>query len=241
MNIEQDHHFKAWFYEHIYAFSATPCNTDSVTPKHNWEVRHNHNLLLLAATQISLGEFTPPVWTELLLLKRPEYLSSHQWLHRIGPCTDGGARTACRPHGGAPQLSPPSPSWFGYLMRQGVQSGTPLPLQQSRPAVERQIRTIEQNKLDWKKRNHYFQDTNITKCHSKFTAWIFTKTWQQIHDHSHSYRLSQMLPWLMLPQNELQSRQLKLRYSKAEVNQRPSPGSWCWWVRKLTAGEEEIS
>lgn len=78
MNIEQGQHFKVWFYEHTYAFAATPCSTDSVTPNHNWELRRNHNPLLLAAVQMSLGQFTPSVWTETLLLKRPEYLSSHQ-------------------------------------------------------------------------------------------------------------------------------------------------------------------
>lgn len=55
--------------------------------------------------------------------------------------------TACKPHGGAPLLSPPSLSWSGYLVRQGVQSGTPLPLQQSPPAAERQMCRIEQNRI----------------------------------------------------------------------------------------------
>lgn len=47
--------------------------------------------------------------------------------------------TAYKPHGGAPLLSPRSLSRFGYLVRQGVQSGTPLPQQQSPPAAEKQI------------------------------------------------------------------------------------------------------
>lgn len=44
--------------------------------------------------------------------------------------------TFCKPHEDAPRFSPHSPSSFGYLVRQGVQSGTPLPLQQSPPAVK---------------------------------------------------------------------------------------------------------
>lgn len=55
--------------------------------------------------------------------------------------------TVCKPHGGAPLLSPPSLSGSGYLVRQGVQSGTPLPLQQSPPAAERQMCRIEQNRI----------------------------------------------------------------------------------------------
>lgn len=133
------------FSENTFAFAATPYNTDSVTPNHNWELRHNLNLnLLLAAMQISLGTFTPPVWTKLLLIKSPGYLSSYQRLHRICPCIDGGVMTACKPHGGAPLFSPPAPSRSGYLVRQGVQSGTPLPLQQSPPAAESRI---EQNRI----------------------------------------------------------------------------------------------
>lgn len=94
--------------------------------------------------------------------------------------------TVCKPHGGAPLLSRPSPSWSGYLMRQGVQSGTPLPLQQSPPAAERQIWRAEQNRIEY-----FYHDTN--KLYSAKTVHNFNLSSQSsllacVHYKASSYR-----------------------------------------------------